>query len=111
MDEVFQNETRFPGGEWKAASEPFTDVVRKAQTLAVTHKHERRHEVDFIFFFLLILEFIKCLVAQNGEKSRNPREFDCPPGWAWEDEWTVDDNRAVDDQGAVMNPLSRNGKL
>lgn len=29
MDEVFQNETRFPGGEWKAASEPFTDVVRK----------------------------------------------------------------------------------
>uniref|UniRef100_A0A8C4NYS0 C2 domain-containing protein n=1 Tax=Dicentrarchus labrax TaxID=13489 RepID=A0A8C4NYS0_DICLA len=61
MDEVFQNETRFPGGEWKAASEPFTDV--------------------------------------NGEKSRNPGEFDCPPGWVWEDEWTVDDNRAVDDQG------------
>ncbi|XP_011602470.1 myoferlin-like isoform X3 [Takifugu rubripes] len=61
MDEVFQNETRFPGGEWKAASEPFTDV--------------------------------------NGEKSRNPGEFECPPGWVWEDEWTVDDNRAVDDQG------------
>ncbi|XP_077406159.1 myoferlin-like isoform X3 [Vanacampus margaritifer] len=61
MDEVFQNDTRFPGGEWKAASEPFTDV--------------------------------------NGEKSRNPGEFECPPGWAWEDEWTVDDNRAVDDQG------------
>ncbi|XP_035468770.2 myoferlin-like isoform X3 [Scophthalmus maximus] len=61
MDEVFQNETRFPGGEWKAASEPFTDV--------------------------------------NGEKSRNPGEFDCPPGWTWEDEWNVDDNRAVDDQG------------
>ncbi|XP_017273942.1 myoferlin-like isoform X2 [Kryptolebias marmoratus] len=61
MDEVFQNETRFPGGEWKAASEPYTDV--------------------------------------NGEKSRNPAEFDCPPGWTWEDDWTVDDNRAVDDQG------------
>ncbi|XP_071782869.2 myoferlin-like isoform X2 [Centroberyx gerrardi] len=61
MDEVFQNETRFPGGEWKAASEPFTDV--------------------------------------NGEKSQSPGEFDCPPGWSWEDEWTVDDNRAVDDQG------------
>lgn len=30
MDEVFQNETRFPGGEWKAASEPYTDVVRPA---------------------------------------------------------------------------------
>ncbi|KAJ8418235.1 hypothetical protein AAFF_G00139440 [Aldrovandia affinis] len=26
MDEVFQNETRFPGGEWKPAGEPFTDV-------------------------------------------------------------------------------------
>ncbi|XP_056148135.1 myoferlin [Lampris incognitus] len=25
-DEVFQNETRFPGGEWKPASEPYTDV-------------------------------------------------------------------------------------
>ncbi|XP_075890689.1 myoferlin-like isoform X2 [Nelusetta ayraudi] len=61
MDEVFQNEVRFPGREWKSASQPFTDV--------------------------------------NGEKSRHPGEFDCPPGWSWEDEWTVDDNRAVDDQG------------
>ncbi|XP_067344047.1 myoferlin-like isoform X2 [Channa argus] len=61
MDEVYQNETRFPSGEWKAASEPYTDV--------------------------------------NGEKSRNPGEFDCPPGWTWEDKWTVDENRAVDDQG------------
>ncbi|MEQ2285002.1 hypothetical protein AMECASPLE_027346 [Ameca splendens] len=64
MDEVFQNETRFPGGEWKSASEPFTDV--------------------------------------NGEKSRNPTEFDCPAGWTWEDTWTVDINRAVDDQGAEI---------
>ncbi|XP_040032655.2 myoferlin isoform X1 [Gasterosteus aculeatus] len=61
MDEVYQNETRFPGGEWKAASEPFTDV--------------------------------------NGEMSRNPAEFECPAGWTWGDKWTVDDNRAVDDQG------------
>ncbi|KAK2820769.1 hypothetical protein Q5P01_023728 [Channa striata] len=61
MDEVYQNETRFPGGEWKPASEPYTDV--------------------------------------NGEKSRNPGEFDCPPGWTWEDKWSVDENRAVDDQG------------
>lgn len=28
MDEVYQNEARFPGGEWKPASEPYTDVVR-----------------------------------------------------------------------------------
>lgn len=42
-------------------------------------------------------------VAQNGEKSRNPAEFDCPPGWTWQDDWTVDDNRAVDDQGAELH--------
>lgn len=33
MDEVFQNETRFPGGDWKAASEPFTDVVSDTPTV------------------------------------------------------------------------------
>lgn len=32
MDEVYQNETRFPGGEWKPASEPYTDVVRPAHS-------------------------------------------------------------------------------
>ncbi|TNN74621.1 Myoferlin [Liparis tanakae] len=61
MDEVFQNETRYPGGDWKPASEQYTDV--------------------------------------NGEKSRNPAEFERPSGWVWEEEWTVDENRAVDDQG------------
>ncbi|XP_026165382.1 myoferlin isoform X2 [Mastacembelus armatus] len=60
-DEVFQNETRFPGGEWKPAAEPYTDV--------------------------------------NGEKAQSPGEFECPPGWAWEDEWTFDSNRAVDEKG------------
>ncbi|KAK5850635.1 hypothetical protein PBY51_001496 [Eleginops maclovinus] len=61
MDEVFKNESRFPGGQWKDASEPFTDV--------------------------------------NGEKSRNTEEFELPPGWMWEDKWSVDVNRAVDDEG------------
>lgn len=47
------------------------------------------------------MQLTVCLVvAQNGEKSRSPGEFDCPPGWNWETEWSVDDNRAVDDQGA-----------
>ncbi|TRY56790.1 hypothetical protein DNTS_035606 [Danionella cerebrum] len=32
-DEVYQNETRFPGGEWKPAADPFTDVNgEKAQS-------------------------------------------------------------------------------
>lgn len=32
-DEVFENETRFPGGEWSAAAEPYTDVNgEKAQS-------------------------------------------------------------------------------
>ncbi|XP_041803959.1 myoferlin [Chelmon rostratus] len=60
-DEVFQNETRFPGGEWKPPAEPYTDV--------------------------------------NGEKAQSPGEFDCPPGWAWEDDWSFDSNRAVDERG------------
>ncbi|XP_070833559.1 myoferlin isoform X2 [Chaetodon trifascialis] len=60
-DEVFQNETRFPGGEWKQAAEPYTDV--------------------------------------NGEKVQSPEECDCPPGWTWEDDWSFDSNRAVDERG------------
>lgn len=35
-DEVFQNETRFPGGEWKPAAEPYTDVV---WSTALNHMH------------------------------------------------------------------------
>lgn len=27
-DEVYENESRYPGGEWKASEESFTDVVR-----------------------------------------------------------------------------------
>ncbi|XP_069548793.1 myoferlin [Brachyistius frenatus] len=60
-EEVFQNETRFPGGEWKPAAEPCTDV--------------------------------------NGEKAQSPGELDCPPGWTWEDNWSFDSNRAVDESG------------
>ncbi|XP_074502030.1 myoferlin isoform X1 [Sebastes fasciatus] len=60
-DEVFQNQTRFPGGEWADAAEPFTDV--------------------------------------NGEKVRSREEFECPPGWSWEDEWSFDSNKAVDENG------------
>ncbi|XP_056291609.1 myoferlin isoform X2 [Pseudoliparis swirei] len=60
-DEVFRNETRFPGGEWKAATEPYTDV--------------------------------------NGETVQSPEEFECPPGWRWEDDWSFDRDRAVDEKG------------
>uniref|UniRef100_A0A3Q2X570 Myoferlin like n=1 Tax=Haplochromis burtoni TaxID=8153 RepID=A0A3Q2X570_HAPBU len=60
-DEVFENETRFPGGEWKPAAEPYTDV--------------------------------------NGEKVQSPGDFECPPGWTWEDDWSFDSNRAVDERG------------
>lgn len=113
MDEVFQNETRFPGGEWKAASEPFTDVV--SDTLTMRRLDFNLIQFRFVVFILLYSytvlngkERIKNVaVVQNGEKSRNPGEFDCPPGWVWEDEWTVDDNRAVDDQGAHIVPYWR----
>eukprot|EP00063_Salmo_salar_P073663 XP_014048498.1 PREDICTED: myoferlin-like [Salmo salar] len=60
-DEVYQNETRFIGGEWKPAADPFTDV--------------------------------------NGQKSQSPGEIECPAGWKWEDDWSFDSNRAVDEKG------------
>ncbi|KAK1164574.1 myoferlin-like isoform X2 [Acipenser oxyrinchus oxyrinchus] len=60
-DEVFQNETRYPGGEWKPAEEPYTDV--------------------------------------NGEKAQSPNQIECPPGWKWEEAWSFDINRAVDENG------------
>ncbi|KAJ3610380.1 hypothetical protein NHX12_022472 [Muraenolepis orangiensis] len=60
-DEVFQNETRFPGGDWSPAGQPYTDV--------------------------------------NGEQAQSPGEMDCPQGWVWEDEWSYDVNRAVDEKG------------
>ncbi|XP_035258485.1 myoferlin-like isoform X2 [Anguilla anguilla] len=60
-DEVFENETRFPGGDWKAATEPYTNV--------------------------------------NGEKMPGPNELKCPTGWQWEDAWSFDVHRAVDEQG------------
>lgn len=61
VDEVYENETRFPGGEWKLATETYTDV--------------------------------------NGEKVLGPKEIECPSGWTWEDNWTFDVNRAVDEKG------------
>ena len=36
---------------------------------------------------------------QNGEQAQSPGEMDCPPGWIWEDEWSYDVNRAVDEKG------------
>lgn len=39
-DEVFHNETRFPGGDWKPATEPYTDVVR--------HMHKHTHTYRYI---------------------------------------------------------------
>ncbi|XP_040034731.2 myoferlin [Gasterosteus aculeatus] len=60
-DEVFHNETRFPGGEWKAAVEPYTDV--------------------------------------NGETAQDPKDFECPTGWCWEDDWSFDSDKAVDEKG------------
>lgn len=36
-DEVFQNETRFPGGDWQSAAEPYTDVVNAQHMYKSTH--------------------------------------------------------------------------
>ncbi|TKS85668.1 Dysferlin Dystrophy-associated fer-1-like protein [Collichthys lucidus] len=39
------------------------------------------------------------VTGKNGEKAQSPGEFDCPPGWTWEDDWSFDSNRAVDERG------------
>ncbi|KAG7252047.1 hypothetical protein CRUP_018197, partial [Coryphaenoides rupestris] len=39
---------------------------------------------------------------ENGEKSQSPGEFACPEGWSWEDQWSADENRAVDEQGHAV---------
>lgn len=44
--------------------------------------------------------------VQNGEKAQSPAEFECPPGWTWEDDWSFDSNRAVDEKGHIITVLS-----
>lgn len=33
VDEVYENETRFPGGEWKLAADTYTNVVKASAKL------------------------------------------------------------------------------
>ncbi|XP_078455741.1 dysferlin-like isoform X2 [Lampetra planeri] len=60
-DEVFENNLRLPGGQWRALSDNYTDV--------------------------------------NGEKLPPLADIECPAGWFWEEAWTVDTKRAVDESG------------
>lgn len=40
------------------------------------------------------------IYLQMGDKVASKDERNEPPiGWKWEDEWTIDTNRAVDEQG------------
>lgn len=34
-DEVYQNESRYPGGEWKQSDETYTDVVSNGSSLEI----------------------------------------------------------------------------
>ncbi|KAL0992853.1 hypothetical protein UPYG_G00099800 [Umbra pygmaea] len=35
----------------------------------------------------------------NGQTCQGPGEIECPAGWKWEDDWSFDSNRAVDEHG------------
>ncbi|XP_068709292.1 myoferlin-like isoform X2 [Montipora foliosa] len=61
LEDVFENESRLPGGSWGPSTVPWTDVRGDAVT---------------------------------------PRdEISCPEDWSWTTDWTVDLNRAVDEDG------------
>lgn len=45
-------------------------------------------------------------VLQNGEKAQSPEEFECPPGWNWEDVWSFDSDQAVDEKGNMIARIS-----
>lgn len=55
-DEVFQNETRLPGGEWKPAAEPYTDVVRHTRT----HTHIVKFKGGGLSFQFSMLSLFLC---------------------------------------------------
>lgn len=40
-DEVYQNETRYPGGEWKAAEDTYTDAVSHLHAPSLHHETQR----------------------------------------------------------------------
>lgn len=61
LEDVFENESRLPGGSWGPSSVPWTDV--------------------------------------RGDAVTARDELVCPEEWEWTSDWTVDLNRAVDEDG------------
>ena len=39
---------------------------------------------------------------QKGDPTTGKDELELPAGWEWKDEWQVDLNRAVDDNGGLL---------
>ncbi|XP_075252802.1 myoferlin-like [Convolutriloba macropyga] len=62
LDDVFENESRNPGGKWGPAPHAWTDV-------------------------------------RNDPTAQSRDDMACPEGWNWDEEWRIDLNRAVDDEG------------
>ncbi|MGH0119718.1 UNVERIFIED_CONTAM: hypothetical protein FKN15_058671 [Acipenser sinensis] len=80
-DEVFQNETRYPGGEWKPAEEPYTDVYEN-QALVFgkwgTTGLVGRYKTSDV----------------TGKIKLKRESFMPPKGWEWEGDWFVDPERS-----------------
>ena len=61
MQDIFQNESRVPAGNWGASKIPYTNV--------------------------------------RGDVVEHRKKIKIPEGWKWTDDWTVDIDRACDEEG------------
>ena len=46
--------------------------------------------------------YLCCCIFQKGDEMPAKTAIDLAPGWIWEDEWQIDLNRAVDEEGKVL---------
>ena len=54
---------------------------------------------------LFFVSYYCCYFSQKGDATSSKEETQLPEGWAWEDEWQIDLNRAVDEEGVYKRNI------